>query len=299
MKDCLFCKIVKGEIPCYKIYEDEFTLAFLDISNDANGHTLVVPKKHFDNILDCDEKTLNHVFSTVKKVSNHYTENCGFDGVNIVSNCGESAEQSVLHLHIHILPRKKNDGMNVFPSLPKNSKSLEEICEKLKMEEEKKNYNLVEDDTNESVLNEFAKEVILYTDGACSGNPGIGGWGAILKFNGKEKVLSGGDEMTTNNKMELMAVICGLEAIKEPCKVDVYSDSAYVVNAFLQNWIGSWLASNWKDGKVLNIDLWKRLLVQTKRHEVTWHKVKGHADNELNNRCDEIARKEIEKLRGC
>ncbi len=295
MKDCLFCKIVKGEIPCYKVYEDEFSLAFLDISNDANGHTLVVPKKHFDNILDCDERTLNHVFSAVKKVSNHFTKNCGFDGVNIVSNCGESAEQSVLHLHIHIIPRKKNDGIQVFPNLPKNSESLEEICEKLKIKDIKIDDQL----SNEEGNIENANSVILYTDGACSGNPGIGGWGAILKANGKEKVLSGGDEMTTNNKMELMAVICGLEAIKKPCKVDIYSDSAYVVNAFLQNWIGSWLASNWKDGKVLNIDLWKRLLVQTKRHEVTWHKVKGHADNELNNRCDEIARGEIMKIKGC
>jgi ribonuclease HI len=291
MKDCLFCKIVNGEIPCYKVYEDEWTLAFLDISNDANGHTLVVPKTHAINVLDADEKTLSRVFNTVKKVSKHYKENCGFDGVNIISNCGESAEQSVLHLHVHIIPRKSGDGMQVFPNLPKNSESLEEICEKLKIQDVKIDDQL----SNEEDNIENDNSVILYTDGACSGNPGIGGWGAILKANGKEKVLSGGDEMTTNNKMELMAVICGLEAIKKPCKVDVYSDSAYVVNAFLQNWIGSWLKTNWKNGQVLNIDLWKRLLVQTKRHEVTWHKVKGHADNELNNRCDEIARGEIMK----
>ena len=141
------------------------------------------------------------------------------------------------------------------------------------------------------------KEIVLYTDGACSGNPGIGGWGCVLIYGRTIKELSGGDENTTNNKMELMAVIKGLEAIREPCKVDVYSDSAYVVNAFLQDWIGGWLKSGWKGGKVANIDLWKRLLKQTERHDVTWHKVKGHADNELNNRCDEIARGEIMKIK--
>ena len=104
------------------------------------------------------------------------------------------------------------------------------------------------------------KEIVLYTDGACSGNPGIGGWAAILNYNGIEKILSGGENQTTNNRMELMAVIKGLEAIKENCKVDIYSDSAYVVNAFLQDWIGNWVKNDWKKnkGQVLNVDLWKK-----------------------------------------
>lgn len=144
------------------------------------------------------------------------------------------------------------------------------------------------------------KKVVLYTDGACSGNPGMGGYCAILQFAGREKVLSGGDEKTTNNKMELLGVITGLEALKEPCEVDVYSDSAYVVNAFLEDWISFWLLNNWRTkGKkeVANIDLWQRLIDLTKIHKITWHKVKGHSDNELNNRCDQIARLEIEKLK--
>lgn len=144
------------------------------------------------------------------------------------------------------------------------------------------------------------KNITLYTDGACSGNPGMGGWGAILNYNGVEKLLSGGEDFTTNNRMELTAVIEGLERIKEPCNVDIYSDSAYVVNAFLQDWITSWVANGWRTkgkGEVLNSDLWKRLIAQVERHNITWHKVKGHADNELNNRCDALARGEIEKIR--
>jgi len=143
------------------------------------------------------------------------------------------------------------------------------------------------------------KQITLYTDGACSGNPGLGGYGAILRYGNQEKLVSGGERDTTNNRMELMAVIMGLEKIKEPCMVDVYSDSAYVVNAFLQDWIGSWQKNGWKTSsksKVLNEELWKRLLVQTQRHNVTFHKVRGHSDNELNNRCDELARGEIEKI---
>lgn len=144
------------------------------------------------------------------------------------------------------------------------------------------------------------KKVTLYTDGACSGNPGKGGWAAILQSGGREKVLSGGEANTTNNRMELMGVISGLEALKFSCEVDVYSDSAYVVNAFLQDWISYWLMSGWKTkGKkpVQNVELWQRLLEVCAKHKITWHKVKGHADNELNNRCDMLARGEIEKLK--
>lgn len=143
------------------------------------------------------------------------------------------------------------------------------------------------------------KEVILYTDGACSGNPGVGGYGAILMYKGKERVISGAEGMTTNNRMELMAVITGLEALKEPCKVDIYSDSAYVVNAFLQDWITNWQNNGFKTskGKVLNIELWQKLIELCACHNVSWHKVKGHADNEYNNRCDSIARKEIDNFK--
>lgn len=142
--------------------------------------------------------------------------------------------------------------------------------------------------------------VILYTDGACSGNPGVGGWGAILMFGEHRRELSGGEKMTTNNRMELMSVIVGLERLKYPCKVDVYSDSAYTVNGFLQGWVYGWEKNGWvkADKKpVLNDDLWKRLLSLTRIHDVTFHKVKGHADNEWNNRCDELARSEIEAYR--
>ena len=133
MDSCLFCKIIKGEIPCYKVYEDEYTIAFLDISKDIDGHTLVLPKKHFKNILDVDDETLKHVIETVKLVSKHYTANCGFNGINIINNNEECAEQSIPHLHIHILPRKDNDNYKVFPSLSGAKHSLEENLEKLRI----------------------------------------------------------------------------------------------------------------------------------------------------------------------
>ena len=140
------------------------------------------------------------------------------------------------------------------------------------------------------------KQVEVYTDGACSGNPGPGGWGAVLRyrFNGKvyEKELSGGDASTTNNRMELMAAIAALEALTKPCQVDLYSDSKYLVDAFNQHWIDSWLKKNWKRGKnedVKNVDLWKRLLKAKELHQVTFHWVKGHADHPQNERCDQLA----------
>ncbi len=143
------------------------------------------------------------------------------------------------------------------------------------------------------------EEVTIYTDGACSGNPGPGGWGAILMYKENKKEISGGKKDTTNNVMELTAVIEALKLLKYPCKVDVYSDSAYVVNAFLQNWIIGWQKKNWKtaDKKdVKNKELWQELIALTKIHDVTFHKVKGHSDNEYNNRCDELARKAILEL---
>ena len=144
------------------------------------------------------------------------------------------------------------------------------------------------------------KKITLYTDGACSGNPGIGGYAGILQYGAVEKVVCGGEENTTNNRMELMAVICALEKIKEPCEVEIYSDSAYVVNAFAKDWITAWQANDWKTAgksKVLNVDLWQRLLAVMKKHKVVFNKVKGHADNQLNNRCDSLARGEIEKIK--
>ena len=135
------------------------------------------------------------------------------------------------------------------------------------------------------------EEVTIYTDGACSGNPGPGGYGAILIFGENRKEISGGKESTTNNVMELSAVIEALKLLKRPCKVQLYSDSAYVVNAFLQHWIDGWLKNNWKNSnkeEVKNKELWQELINLTKVHDVTFNKVKGHSDNELNNRCDAI-----------
>lgn len=146
----------------------------------------------------------------------------------------------------------------------------------------------------------YVKSVEIYTDGACSNNPGDGGWGAILFFGGIQKELSGFEKNTTNNRMELLAAIKSLEALKEPCKVKLYSDSAYLCNAFLNRWIDSWQKNNWKSssGAVKNQDLWEALLKQTSKHSVSFIKVKGHSDNEFNNRADSLATNEIAKSRG-
>ena len=142
------------------------------------------------------------------------------------------------------------------------------------------------------------KQVTIYTDGACSGNPGPGGWGAILMYKDKVLELSGYEANTTNNRMELLAPIQALSRLKEPCAVSVYSDSAYLVNAFRQHWLDNWQKHNWlKSDKnpVENQDLWKELLRLTAVHDVKWFKVKGHADNAYNNRCDELATGEIKR----
>ncbi|MFS1514379.1 ribonuclease HI [Chengkuizengella sp. SCS-71B] len=136
------------------------------------------------------------------------------------------------------------------------------------------------------------KEVIIYTDGACSGNPGPGGWGAILLYGEHRKEISGGEPNTTNNRMEMIAVIESLKKLKSPCKVKVHSDSAYIVNCFKQGWIHNWKRNGWKNSKkqpVENQDLWKTLDDLMKIHDVEYIKVKGHSDNELNNRCDFLA----------
>ena len=143
------------------------------------------------------------------------------------------------------------------------------------------------------------EKVIIYTDGACSGNPGPGGWGTILMYKDSKKEISGAKKDTTNNVMELTAVIEGLKILKYPCDVEIYSDSAYVVNAFNQKWIDSWIKNNWKtSGKepVKNKEIWQELYNLTKVHNVKFIKVKGHSDNEFNNRCDEMARNAIKTL---
>ena len=143
------------------------------------------------------------------------------------------------------------------------------------------------------------KTVTIYTDGACSGNPGPGGWGAILEWNGVEKELRGGENPTTNNRMELTAVIVALETLKEACIVELYSDSKYVIDALTKGWLASWRKNGWRkaDKKpVLNIDLWERLLPQLAQHEIHYHWVKGHAENEKNNRCDQMAVAESKKF---
>ena len=115
MSKCIFCKIVKGEVPSRKIFEDEWTIAFMDVAKDVDGHILAIPKVHTKNILDCDEDTLTHLMKTVKRISNHLTENCGYTGVNLLNASDESAGQSVPHFHVHIIPRKTEDGIDAWP----------------------------------------------------------------------------------------------------------------------------------------------------------------------------------------
>ena len=142
--------------------------------------------------------------------------------------------------------------------------------------------------------------MIIYTDGGASPNPGKGGWAAVLyspEHDAKREIY-GGEHDTTNNRMEIMAAIKALEALKTPCNVDLYTDSAYLCNTFAQKWIYKWRRNGWKTqtGEVLNRDLWERLYKLTEIHRVEWHHVKGHADNEFNNRCDELVHKAREEL---
>ncbi len=142
--------------------------------------------------------------------------------------------------------------------------------------------------------------VTIYTDGACSGNPGPGGYGAILMYGSHKKELSGGDANTTNNRMELMGVITALKALNRPCQVDLYTDSQYVVNAIEKGWAKKWQSNGWmrnKKDKALNPDLWQMLLDLLEVHQVTFHWVKGHAENPYNNRCDELAVAESHKYK--
>lgn len=149
------------------------------------------------------------------------------------------------------------------------------------------------------------EKVTIYTDGACSGNPGPGGWAAVLIYKDARKEISGGKKETTNNEMEITAVLEALKILKRPCEIMIYSDSAYVVNTFNKGWIYTWVRNNWvrkdvktkKEEQVKNKELWEELYLLCQKHKVTFNKVKGHSDVELNNRCDELARAEIKKLR--
>ena len=146
------------------------------------------------------------------------------------------------------------------------------------------------------------KKVIIYTDGACSGNPGPGGWGAVLKYGAHERELSGGEASTTNNRMELTAVIEALRLLKEPCEVELYSDSRYVIDALEKRWVYGWKKRGWvkSDKKpALNVALWEQLLALIEQHELHYHWVKGHAENEYNNRCDELAVAEWKAVKRC
>ena len=129
---CIFCKIVEKEIPSFKIYENEYVYAFLDIANDYYGHTLVVPKKHFENIINCNENELKNTISSVQKICNHYNK-LGFSGMNVLTNTGKSSGQEVMHLHFHIIPRKDNDGLTIYSEQEKLNLDLNQVCNQLKM----------------------------------------------------------------------------------------------------------------------------------------------------------------------
>lgn len=133
MNECIFCEIIKGNTPCYRIYENETAVAFLAPEQDVDGHMIVITKKHFENIFDCDCFTLNALMKTVKDISNHLIENCGYSGVNLLTANGKSAQQSVEHFHIHMIPRKDNDGLNAWPNMTSSQKSLAQMQALLKM----------------------------------------------------------------------------------------------------------------------------------------------------------------------
>ena len=144
------------------------------------------------------------------------------------------------------------------------------------------------------------KQITIYTDGACSGNPGPGGWGAVLQYKDTVREMSGGEDKTTNNRMELLGAISALSSLKEPCEVSLFTDSQYLAKAINEGWLKGWKAKNWKrkDGELKNIDLWQTIDNLLSVHTVTFHWVKGHADNKYNNRCDELAVSQRDKFAG-
>lgn len=131
--DCVFCKIIRGDIPSFKVYEDEYTLVFMDIAKDVDGHMVAIPKKHVKCILDCDVETLAHLMASVKKVANHCIDDCGYNGVNLLNASDESAGQSVPHFHIHIIPRKSGDGVDAWPRFDGANLEIEELFQKLRI----------------------------------------------------------------------------------------------------------------------------------------------------------------------
>lgn len=133
MAECIFCKIISGEIPSRIVFEDEWTLAFMDVAGDVDGHILVVPKEHRKNILDCDDETLAHLMKTVKRISGHLVADCGYNGVNLLNASDESAGQSVPHFHIHIIPRKAEDGIDAWPHFVGAKQSIEEVFGKIRL----------------------------------------------------------------------------------------------------------------------------------------------------------------------
>ena len=147
-------------------------------------------------------------------------------------------------------------------------------------------------------MNKSLKNVEIYTDGACSGNPGPGGWGCVLLYGSHRKELSGAENPSTNQRMELQAALSALTTLKEPCEVTLYSDSAYLINGFEKHWLDKWENNNWQNSKkepVMNQDLWRPLRELSMQHQITWVKVKGHAGNQENERCDQLARDAINK----
>ena len=132
-ENCIFCKIIKGDIPSMKVYEDDSTLAFMDIGKDVDGHIVVIPKKHVKNILDCDNDTLTKLMANIKKISEHLTNDCGYNGINLLNNSGECAGQAVPHFHFHIIPRKTDDGVDCWPKFTGAKSTIEEIHNKIKM----------------------------------------------------------------------------------------------------------------------------------------------------------------------
>lgn len=133
MNNCLFCRILKGEIPCFKIYEDHETLVFLDPAQDVDGHMIAIPKEHCSSILDCSEKSLKSLFKTIQVVSNHIVDNCSHNGVNLLNASGKCAGQSIHHFHMHIIPRKEHDGIDAWPSMNNHKRTLEEMQKELDM----------------------------------------------------------------------------------------------------------------------------------------------------------------------
>lgn len=130
--ECIFCKMVNGEKPYFSVYEDEHTIVFMDVMKDVDGHMVAMPKKHVENILDCDEETLFHLMRTVKKVSNHCVDDCGYEGVNLIGTNGRSADQCVPHFHMHIIPRRKNDNIEAWPEFGGAKCDMQEIFEKVR-----------------------------------------------------------------------------------------------------------------------------------------------------------------------